>query len=177
MIPGISGTLLSDEALEQIAPSALRGLLDESGRAAARKRLVAWHTPLRRELGPATGLRTLFDRLAVPLVSHLGYRALLDGAMATRTGALRAVLESNQRPSATLVVTAWGQDPSAAWRDAVRQGIAHGLRWCLCISGRSLRSVDSLRTYSRQHVEFDLEIAIDDERTFAVLWGLLRAER
>lgn len=176
MIPGISGTLLSEEALEQVAPDALRGLLDERGRAAARKRLVAWHTPLRRELGPATGLRTLFDRLAVPLVSHLGYRALFDGALATRTGALRAVLESNRRPVATLVVTAWGQDPSAAWRDAVHQGIAHGLRWCLCITGPSLRSVDSLRTYSRQHVEIDLEVAIDNERTFAVLWGLLRAE-
>ncbi len=176
MIPGISGTLLSEEALEQIAPDALRGLLDERGRAAARKRLVTWHSSLRRELGPATGLRTLFDRLAVPLVSHLGYRALFDGAVATRTGALRAVLESNKRPVATLVVTAWGQDPSAAWRDAVHQGIAHGLRWCLCVTGPSLRSVDSLRTYSRQHLDIDLEVAIDHERTFAVFWGLLRAE-
>jgi hypothetical protein len=176
MIPGISGTLLSDEAMEHVAPNVLRGLLDERGRAAARKRIAAWHTPLRRELGPATGLRTLFDRLAVPLVSHLGYRALLDGTTATRTGALRAVLESSKRPVATLVVTPWGQDPSAAWRDAVRQGIAHNLRWCLCITGPSLRSVDSLRTYSRQHVEIDLDTAIDNERTFAVLWGLLRAE-
>jgi Eco57I restriction-modification methylase len=176
MIPGIRGTLLSEEALEHVVPDALRGLLDESGRAAARRRLIAWHTPLRRELGPATGLRTIFDRLAVPLVSHLGYRALLDGALGTRTDALRAVLESNKRPVATLIVTAWGEDPSVAWRDAVHQGIAHGLRWCLCVTGPSLRSVDSLRTYSRQHVEIDLETAIDNERTFAVLWGLLRAE-
>ena len=176
MIPGIRGTLLSEEALEHVAPDALKGLLDEPGRAAARRRVAAWHTPLRRELGPATGLRTLFDRLAVPLVSHLGYRALLDAGLHARPDALRAILESHKRPVATLIVTAWGQDPSSAWRDAVRQGIAHGLRWCFCLTGPALRSVDTLRTYARQHVEFDLEIAIDHDRTFAVFWGLLRAE-
>ena len=74
------------------------------------------------------------------------------------------------------VVTGWGQDAGAAWRDAVRHGIASTVRWCFCLTGPSLRVIDSERTYSRRFIAFDLDTAIDDERTFGVLWGLLRAE-
>ena len=175
MIAGLRGTLLWEVALEQFVPTALRGLLDESGRQAARRRMRAWHVPLRSALGPATGPRTLFDRLAVPLFALLGYRILADGVGATGSAVIRAVLEVRGHASATALVTRWGEDATRAWRDAVRFGISRGLRWCFCVTGPSLRVVDGVRTYSRQYVELDLERAIDDERTFAVLWGLLRA--
>ncbi len=87
----------------------------------------------------------------------------------------RAVLKQSGVPRATLLVTLWGQHPASAWRDAVRLGIGQSERWCFCLTGPRLRIVDSTRTYSRQFVEFDLEIAIENEETFAVLWGLLRA--
>jgi hypothetical protein len=87
---------------------------------------------------------------------------------------IRAVLEVRGRASATALITRWGEDATRAWRDAVRFGISRGLRWCFCVTGPSLRVVDGVRTYSRQFVELDLERAIDDERAFAVLWGLLR---
>jgi N-6 DNA Methylase/Eco57I restriction-modification methylase len=173
MIPGLGGTLLSEDALEHVVPDALRGLLDESGRAAARRHLSAWHAPLRKVLGPASGSRTLFDRLAVPLFSQLGYRVVADGAHAH---VLRAVLEVKGQSAATLFVTGWGQDPASSWRDVVLHGISHGLRWCFCLNGPSLRVVDGLRTYSRQFVELDLDTALDQEKTFAVLWGVLRAD-
>jgi hypothetical protein len=181
VIPGISGSLLSEDALEHAVPHALRGLLDELGRGSARRRMRAWHVPLRSRLGPASAPRMIFDRLAVPLVAQLGYRLVPDGACGAAGSAgstsrtLRAVLEFRGHPAATLLVTGWGQDPATAWRDAVRLGIGHGLRWCFCLTGPLLRITDSLRTYSRQFVEFDLEVAIENERTFAVLWGLLRA--
>ncbi len=173
MIPGLRGTLLSEDALEHVVGDALRGLLGESGRAAARRHLLAWHAPLRSVLGPASGSRTLFDRLATPLFSQLGYRVVADGANGQ---VLRAVLEAKGQAAATLFVTGWGQNAASSWRDVVLHGISYGLRWCFCLTGPSLRVVDGLRTYSRQFLELDLDAAIDHENTFAVLWGVLRAD-
>jgi hypothetical protein len=183
MIPGLSGSLLSDDALEHSIPDALRGALDERGRARARHGLRSWHTPLRGSLGPASAARTIFDCLAAPLFSQLGYRVVPDSLVdnsgqAGRAGsrAVKGLLQYRGRGAAALIVTGWGQDASAAWRDAVRQGIGHGVRWCFCCSGPSVRVVDSLRTYSRQFIEFDLDTVVENERTFAAFWGLLRAE-
>jgi N-6 DNA Methylase/Eco57I restriction-modification methylase len=175
VIPGIAGSLLSDDALERVVPEALRGRLDEVGRAAARRRLHTWHLPLRRVLGPVSAARSIFDRLASPLVSQLGYRLLPSGPALAGAHILRAMLEANGRPAAGLVVTNWGEDPATAWRDAVLHGIGEDVRWCLCLTGPLLRVVDSRRTYSRRFVEFDLEVVFDNEKSFAVFWGLLRA--
>jgi hypothetical protein len=79
------------------------------------------------------------------------------------------------RTVAVLVVAGWGDDAAARWRESVHYGIAHDVRWCFHLAGPSLRIVDCARTYSRQYVELELDAAFDDERAFAVLWGLLRA--
>jgi N-6 DNA Methylase/Eco57I restriction-modification methylase len=179
MIPGLSGTLLSEDALEQALPDALRGLLGERERARAGRRIRTWHAALRRVLGPSAGPRTIFDRLAVPFFAQLGYRVSSGGVPSSPSSPasplLSADLEMSGRKVATLVVTGWGQDPGSAWRHGVRQGIGNDLRWCFCLTGDTLRIVDSLRTYSRRYVQFELEMAIDQEKTFNTLWGLLRA--
>jgi hypothetical protein len=181
MIPGLTGSLLSEDALEQVVPDALRGLLGEADRAKARRRLRVWHTPLRSLLGPASSARTIFDRLAVPLFSHLGYRARCDGTVPATSSEksparmLQALLECQGRVVAALLVTGWDQDAATAWRDSVRHGIGQGVRWCFCLTGPSLRISDSMRTYSRRYVEFDLETAVEHEHTFAIMWGLLRS--
>jgi hypothetical protein len=114
--------------------------------------------------------------VAVPLFAHLGYHISANASASTRwTSDVVRVLESSGRTVAVLVVTGWGQDPAAAWRHGVRHGIGNDVRWCFCLTGESLRIVDSLRTYSRRYVEFELESAIDHDSTFAALWGLLRA--
>jgi len=187
MIPGLSGSLLSQEVLAEIVPRAFHGLLDEAGRETARRRLRAWHLALRGQLGPALALRAIFDRLAEPLFTGLGYhvvpadstpasfRAVLPASFrAVLPASFRAVLNVSGTSRATLLVTLWGQHPASAWRDAVRLGIAQCERWCFCLTGPLLRIVDSSRTYSRQFVEFDIEIALENEQTFAVFWGLLR---
>jgi hypothetical protein len=171
MIAGISGSLVSHDVLAQIVPRVLHGLLDEEGRAPARHQLRAWHLPLRAQLGPASALRAIFDRLAEPMFAGLGYRVVPAGAT---DDYFRAVLEVEGTARATLLVTHWGQHPASAWRDAVRLGIGQSERWCFCLTGPLLRIVDSSRTYSRQFVEFDIEIALDNELTFATFWGLLR---
>jgi N-6 DNA Methylase/Eco57I restriction-modification methylase len=173
MIRGISGSLLSEDALERVLPDALGGLLGEGGRGPARRRLLRWHTPLRQALGPASGPRTIFDRLAAPLFSQLGYRVVSEGA---GPRSILALLQSGTRTAAGLVVTGWGQDAGGAWRDVVRHGIGHALRWCFCCTGQSLRIVDTVRTYSRRFVEFELDACIDDEKAFAVFWGLIRPD-
>ena len=178
MIAGLSGSLLSVDALERLVPDRLRGELDEFGRGRARHLMRAWHLPLRNVLGPASSPRTVLDRLAAPLFSQLGYDILpvRSERDLEPVSMLAARLDLRGTAVAALVVTAWGADASAAWRAAVQQGIAHDVRWCFCLTGPSLRIVDAIRTYSRRYLEIDLTTAIDGEKSFAVLWGLLRAE-
>jgi hypothetical protein len=172
MIPGLSGSLLSHEAL-----SACAGLAPASGdteSSAAHRRLRAWHSSIAREMGPASGAREVFDRIAAPLGAALGFRVRLS---ATDTGRLfHAVLEAHGNSAAALLVTDWGRDPAGAWRDAVRHGIAQNLRWCFCLNGSVLRVLDARRTYSRRFAEFDLDAALHDPVGFGVFWGLLRAD-
>ena len=174
MIPGLSGNLLSHDALQQALGENPGMLVIPTQSDVDQKRLRAWHLPLRTELGPASAVRTIFDRLAVPLFEALGYRVLPSGGS---NEMLRAVLEANGTPAAGLVVTGWGRDAATAWRDAVRQGIALDARWCLCVTGPAVRVVDSRRTYSRRFVEFSLEEALDDGRAFRVFWSVLWAGR
>jgi hypothetical protein len=171
MIPGLSGSLLSHEVLARLVSDGLGGLLGEEGREPARRRLRAWHMPLRAQLGPALALRAIFDRLGEPLLTGLGYHVVPADSTPER---FCAVLEVSGTPRATLLVTLWGQQPASAWRDAVRLGIGQGARWCFCLTGPHLRIIDGSRTYSRQYVEFDVETTIENEQTFAVFWGLLR---
>ena len=97
------------------------------------------HVPLRAQLGPAVALRTVFDRLAEPLLTGLGYHVVpADSTL----GRYCAVLEVSGTPRAALLVTPWGQHPASAWRDAVRLGIGQGTRWCFCLTGPCLRIVD-----------------------------------
>jgi hypothetical protein len=112
----------------------------------------------------------------VPLFAHFGYHVSAQTfAGPESVSNLFGLLESSGKTIAVLVVTGWGQDPAAAWRHGVRYGIGQDVRWCFCLTGVSLRIVDSLRTYSRRYVEFELEPAIDHDITFAAMWGLLRS--
>ena len=70
----------------------------------------------------------------------------------------------------------WNESLDSLWRSAVRTAIGAGAQWCLCTNGHELRLVDARRTYSRAYLQFDLARAVDDRRTFFVLWAVLRAE-
>ncbi len=169
MIQGLTGSLLSHDAL-----SGARGPAEDST-AGAQRRLRAWHDVVAREMGPASSARAVFDRIAVPLCSALGFR-IAATVGPSHTGRLfHAILEADGRPAAALLATEWGRDPSAAWRDGVRHGIGNGLRWCYCVSGPALRIFDARRTYSRRFAQFDLGSTVADASSFAVFWGLLHA--
>lgn len=173
MLQGLSGALLSRDALRVSIPQALHGLLGEDTRPAARARLRAWHRAAHAALGPTAGARTVFDVVAHPLAETLGFAAAVRQPAAAPPYAL---LQAGGRDAAVLLVTAWGGDAGAAWRDAVRRGIGHDVRWCLCANGPSLRVFDAVRVYSRRYAEFDLARTIAEDDTFAAFWGLLRAD-
>ena len=87
MIAGLSGSLLSHEALERRIPEILGGQLGESECRVVHARMRAWHVPLRAQIGPAASARTCFDRLGAPLFAQLGYRVLpAPGAEGTLQG-------------------------------------------------------------------------------------------
>jgi hypothetical protein len=177
MIAGLRGSLLSHDALTRTVPDGLKGRLGEDHRESARRELRSWIGRAFAELGPASTARAVFDRLAAPLATLLGYQVVL-----TTTGrpgakdALSAWLSVGGAPAAAMVVTPWEVDGRGAWRETVRQGIGGGVRWCVAVTGPSLRLFDARRTYSRREADIDLAIAAGDPSTFAVLWGLVRAE-
>lgn len=171
MIPGLSGSLLSHDALSDNALISIRG-----GAATANYRwFQSWHRQLSREMGPASSARQVYDRVAVPLATSLGLR-VVPAAASPGTTSVHALLHTERAPAATIVVTEWGRDPASAWRDAVRTGIAHGVKWTACITGPVLRLFDATRTYSRRFAQFDLEITAEDLASLELLYALMSAE-
>src|SRR6185436_3410528 len=67
MIPGLTGSLLSHEAL-----GSSRGEAGEPD-PDARRRVAAIVSPAIATMGPATSARLVFDRLALPLAAVLGF--------------------------------------------------------------------------------------------------------
>ncbi len=75
-----------------------------------------------------------------------------------------------------LVVTTWGGHLDPLWRSAIAAALNHAAAWSLLFNGSHLRIVDARRLYSKRFAEFDLDLAADDERAFAALWSLVRAD-
>src|SRR5687768_16512770 len=168
MIPGLSGSLLSHDALA----GAVRASPPDA--AETHRRVRAWHAAVVREMGPASSARAVFDRIAVRLTAALGFRVTPVAADSGRS--LHAVLESGGTVVAALLATVWGRDPAAAWRESVRHGIGAGVRWCFCVTGPVLRVFDARRTYSRRFAQFDLDVVVAEPASFLALYWLLSAE-
>ena len=172
-IRGLSGSLLSHEALAGSGMLALSACASDTADTGAKQALHAWHATVHLSLGPTASARTVLDVIAVPLAAHLGYEAVV----LNRPGLPPyAVLRVKGKEAAVLLVTAWGQDPARVWRDAVKRGIGHDVRWCLCVTGPAVRLFDAGRAYSRRFAEFELALALDDEQTSSIFFRLLNAE-
>ncbi len=170
MIAGLSGSLLSHEALTDAIGRT--NILDPEA-ARTRRSLMAWHAGISRELGPSTTARTVFDRVAEPLLTELGFT--LVPCHPASGSVLRAVLLAGTTAAAVVVAAPWGREPGEQWRTAVHLGIGRGVRWCLCVNGLSLRVVDTRRTYSRRFTEFDLGATLQSSASFSIFWRLLCA--
>jgi hypothetical protein len=175
MLPGFSGSLVSEYFAEEYLPSLFAGRIGEAARDGARSRLLRWRRAVLPRLGPVSGPRAVYDLAAAPIVAVLGFQpGRVTGS--ARTDFVLAAPDAGAPGSPLLLVTAWSDRLDATWRDAVRHSVSADVSWCLCTNGRELRLVDARRTYARRFAQFDLDSAIADERSFGVLWALLRRE-
>lgn len=170
MIPGLSGSALSHDALTTHGYTAPP---DEAGQVAGRE-LSRWFATVSRQAGPAWSARQVFDQVAVPFCQRLGFQIVPS---TPGRGCVHGQLLSKGSIVAVLMVIGWGQDPSSSWRESVRLGIGASVRWCFCFNGPSLRIFDAARTHSRRYAQFDLASVATEPETFAVAWRILAAAR
>src|SRR5687767_11029675 len=152
MLPGLSGSLVSHYFAERILQAEFSGRLGEDSRAAAERSFARWWQTQASQLGPASSIRSIWDLAAAPLVELLGFTAGLPSGEGTVRHA--PLLSSG---GVALVAATWDFSLDNLWRDAARRGIGLDTAWVLCTNGRELRLVDTQRTYSRAHLQFDLQ--------------------
>jgi hypothetical protein len=170
MIPGLSGSLLSHDALSGALPQIRRGAPITDYRW-----FHTWYRQTVREMGPTSTARHVYDRVAAPLTSALGL-VLVPAAVPDSAGGIHAFLCKDHTTIALLVATAWGRDPATVWREAVRAAIGHGLKWSVVVNGAAVRIFDATHTYARRFVQFDLEITANDRTALDFFYALLGAD-
>ena len=173
MLPGLSGSLISHHFAERILQDEFAGRLGAASLGSAEKLFGRWWHTQGLQLGPASSIRAIWDTAAVPLAELLGF------TVAPGAGDVGGVRHSSLNPASSrvaLVATSWSITLDHVWREVARRGIGLDAAWVLCTNGRELRLVDTLRTYSRAYLQFDLHRAAVHPPTFAALWGVLREE-
>ena len=166
MLPGIEGHLLSGAFVEQ----QVSGGFDAAAEGGARRELAAWRNR-GAMLGPSSTPRALLQS-APPLFAALGFDPAEQ--IELTEPAISATLRSGNRTVA-LIVTPWGEARDPLWRLAITQAARRGASWALIFNGLHLRIVDAGRLYARRHLEIDLDLAIDQPRTFEALVQLFGA--
>jgi hypothetical protein len=115
---------------------------------------------------------TLFEAAAVPLVEALGFDSPSGVERSNRC--MTAMIRTGGE-SIVLLVASWGERLDPLWRTAVTEAIRRWASWAILFNGTHIRIVDAGRLYARRFVEFEIDLALDEERTFAALWSLLSA--
>ena len=168
-LPGVSGSLFPSRYLADAWPhERLRSLppLQQM-----RQHLRRWWARVEMTCGPATGLRALFDLVAMPLFGVLGFRAK-DVAFDRHQA--RGWLSTPRGTPVGLVVLPWAERPSAVWRDVAGVARHVGAAWAFLVAPPFVALIDARGHAMRRDVEFTLPEALDDE-SFSRLWWLARA--
>lgn len=178
MLPGFGGHLVSEFFIESRLAGGVGAAagdeLDAARAEAVRRRVARWRKGS-RSLGPASSVRALLESGAAPLVDALGFD---PPSLVNQIEPSVAVASLAAGPHiVVLVVAPWGERLDRLWRPAVTHAIRRGASWCLVFNGTHLRSISAARPYARRYFEFDIDLAIDDPRTFSAFWWLNCAER
>jgi hypothetical protein len=123
-------------------------------------------------LGPASSVQALFEAAAAPLVEALAFER--PAAIERLDSILVATIRAGRHP-VLLMVAPWGDRLDPLWRVAVTQAMRRSASWTLLFNGTHIRIVDAGRLYARRFLEFDLDLTLDDERTFAAFRALVHA--
>lgn len=172
-LPGLGGTLFPSRFLADMAGSPGDGVCGDLDRDLLRhqRRLQAWWHGVESTCGPASGLRALCDRVAMPLFAMLGYRAR-EVVFSHRHAAGR--LETRAGAALTFILLPWSARPSLAWRDAVEAARTHGSSWCFVLAPPFLSLVDARGHASRRALDLTLPDALD-RRAFGSFLSLTSA--
>ncbi|MEO8070648.1 MAG: N-6 DNA methylase, partial [Acidobacteriota bacterium] len=155
---GIGGTLLPG-----------RYLADRLERDAAEFRLTMmsdrrvgslgrWWLRVDATCGPASGIRTIFDVVAMPLFGMLGFRA---HDVVFPDGRAEARLETRVGVSVGLIVLPWASGRSSLWRDLIVTARAMRVSWCFLFAPPFLSLVDTRGHAIRRSVDFTFPEAVD----------------
>ena len=169
MAVGIRGRLLTSTFIDTHLCSLPHA---EAAPPAFVRALDAWSYRREETVGPASSTRMLAEAVALPLFELLGLHAQVREDHPDST-TLAMTARGCVLP---VVVTRWGESLDASWRAGVLNGVGADARWACCCNGRALRVVDARRTWSRQHLEFDLDALAESSSARDALWSLLRAE-
>ena len=170
-LPGVGGTLFPGRYLrDRLIEDAAAGI-DDALMTRRRHELVRWWRAVSERCGPASGLRALFDLVAMPLFGMLGFRAR-DAVVVH--GGMRARLVTNAGAHVALVLVPWASRAPGAWRDLVRASRDVGAGWCFVLAPPFLSLVDAGGRATRRSVEFVFPAALEPS-SFPCFWTLARA--
>src|SRR5215213_3312872 len=113
MLAGLSGSLVSHYFAERILFQEFSGQLGESSRAVAEGSFVRWWETRASQLGPASGIRSIWDVAAAPLAELLGFIS----AYPTGDGAeVRHAPLISSSGGVALVAATWNVSLDTLWR-------------------------------------------------------------
>lgn len=169
MIHGISGNLLPQQFIaEHLLPRhpGTGAPMHPSTSAPAHQKFALLWSRIESTCGPASGLRTIVDVAAMPLLAELGFAA---SAADFRSRAARFHLRARHDPEiapVALVVAPWANHSPAIWREAIDHANAIGTGWCVVVAPPALQIIDARAHWSRQFVEVSLRDAAEDPDVF-----------
>lgn len=165
---GISGSLLPGQFM---ATAIAGGERDRAALERPRRQFERWWHAVTLTCGPATGVRAIFDAVAMPLCGAWGFRASRMHVDRTR---ITARLDTTHGVPIALVVMPWAARPSTAWRDASDAARAIGAGWTLVLAPPFLSLVDARGHAARRNLDFNLS-DVTDPHSFAAFWTLTHA--
>lgn len=157
----ISGTLVTSDLLPALAHEPCAG-----------DTLAPVIAASRRQLGPASSARQVFDKLFDPLLAAAALRPAVWSDMQEQ---ISGAILCDDVPVAVFSVGAWDADLRRLRATLPRVASASSLRWWIGCNGAALRFADQRRAYARRSLDVDLTIAADEDAALRVLARLLTA--
>ena len=168
----LGGSLLPARYLASAVQDGAIALPDLAATEVARRRLRRWWRSVEATCGPATGLRALFDLVAMPLAAMLGFRA---SAVQFERGRADARLTSAAGDAVVgLVVLPWALAPSERWRDVFSVARRFQTNWCLLLAPPFISIVEARASAVRRSADFELPHVLEEE-PFRSFWLLAHA--
>lgn len=165
-LTGVRGHLIAQAILERHASAGVAAHSPDLAR--ARRRLGRWRRRT-QTMGPASGVRTMLEAGGALLFQALGFGSIDD--VVVSDGIASASLDCGGCRIA-LIVCRWGDRLDPLWRPAVLEAARRDSAWAVLFNGADVRLLDAATLHSRRYLELDLDLALDDDRLFAVMWTL-----